>query len=160
MCVFVPLRVIKRAKMIILLLRWHPLCLYSSQAIWLVAFTASVLLGLDYGLLLAVAFAIITVIYRTQRFVFSLNLCYDLTVNYCITDAAYPSALIWTCLHYLLKSIWIMSNMGVFWHLSLACSPESSVLGGVPGSGLYCDVDEFEEVSLRAEKGLDCKPEI
>lgn len=41
--------------------------LFLSQAIWLVAFVASVLLGLDYGLLVAVAFAIITVIYRTQR---------------------------------------------------------------------------------------------
>ncbi|XP_029318140.1 prestin isoform X2 [Cottoperca gobio] len=36
-------------------------------AIWLVAFVASVLLGLDYGLLVALAFAILTVIYRTQR---------------------------------------------------------------------------------------------
>ncbi|XP_015208044.1 prestin isoform X2 [Lepisosteus oculatus] len=35
-------------------------------AIWLVAFAASVLLGLDYGLLVAVGFAILTVIYRTQ----------------------------------------------------------------------------------------------
>ncbi|XP_041110887.1 prestin-like [Polyodon spathula] len=35
-------------------------------AIWSVAFVASVLLGLDYGLLVAVAFAVITVIYRTQ----------------------------------------------------------------------------------------------
>uniref|UniRef100_A0A3Q1HC97 STAS domain-containing protein n=1 Tax=Anabas testudineus TaxID=64144 RepID=A0A3Q1HC97_ANATE len=35
-------------------------------AIWLVAFVASVLLGLDYGLLVAIAFAILTVIYRTQ----------------------------------------------------------------------------------------------
>ncbi|CAL8242611.1 unnamed protein product [Merluccius merluccius] len=36
-------------------------------AIWLVAFVASVLLGLDYGLLVAMAFTILTVIYRTQR---------------------------------------------------------------------------------------------
>ncbi|XP_056429487.1 prestin isoform X2 [Hyla sarda] len=35
-------------------------------AIWVVSFLASVLLGLDYGLLVAVAFAIITVVYRTQ----------------------------------------------------------------------------------------------
>ncbi|XP_069484171.1 prestin [Ambystoma mexicanum] len=35
-------------------------------SIWLVAFVASVFLGLDYGLLVAVAFAIITVVYRTQ----------------------------------------------------------------------------------------------
>ncbi|KAM3926308.1 prestin [Leptodactylus fuscus] len=35
-------------------------------AIWVVSFLASVSLGLDYGLLVAVAFAIITVIYRTQ----------------------------------------------------------------------------------------------
>uniref|UniRef100_A0A7N8Y914 Solute carrier family 26 member 5 n=1 Tax=Mastacembelus armatus TaxID=205130 RepID=A0A7N8Y914_9TELE len=35
-------------------------------AIWLVAFVASVLLGLEYGLLVAVTFAILTVIYRTQ----------------------------------------------------------------------------------------------
>ncbi|XP_013884866.1 prestin [Austrofundulus limnaeus] len=34
--------------------------------IWLVSYIASVLLGLDYGLLVALAFAIITVIYRTQ----------------------------------------------------------------------------------------------
>ncbi len=36
-------------------------------AIWVVAFVASLFLGLDYGLLTAVAFAMITVIYRTQR---------------------------------------------------------------------------------------------
>lgn len=34
--------------------------------VWLVAFVASVLLGLDLGLLVAVAFGILTVIYRTQ----------------------------------------------------------------------------------------------
>ncbi|XP_054480866.1 prestin [Anoplopoma fimbria] len=61
-------------------------------AIWLVAFVASVLLGLDYGLLVALAFAILTVIYRTQ-------------------------------------------------------SPKSAVLGHVPGTGLYCDVDEYEEAA-------------
>lgn len=61
-------------------------------AIWLVAFVASVLLGLDYGLLVAVTFAILTVIYRTQ-------------------------------------------------------SPKSAVLGYVPGTGLYCDVDEYEEAA-------------
>ncbi|XP_037616093.1 prestin [Sebastes umbrosus] len=61
-------------------------------AIWLVAFVASVLLGLDYGLLVALAFAILTVIYRTQ-------------------------------------------------------SPKSAVLGHVPGTGLYCDVDEYEETA-------------
>ncbi|KAM8740739.1 prestin isoform 1-T2 [Acanthopagrus schlegelii] len=60
--------------------------------IWLVAFVASVLLGLDYGLLVAVAFAIVTVIYRTQ-------------------------------------------------------SPKSAILGHVPGTGLYCDVDEYEEAA-------------
>ncbi|GLD48062.1 prestin, partial [Lates japonicus] len=59
-------------------------------AIWLVAFVASVLLGLDYGLLVAISFAILTVIYRTQ-------------------------------------------------------SPKSATLGHVPGTGLYCDVDEYEE---------------
>uniref|UniRef100_A0A3P9PE60 Solute carrier family 26 member 5 n=1 Tax=Poecilia reticulata TaxID=8081 RepID=A0A3P9PE60_POERE len=42
-------------------------------AIWLVSFVASVLLGLDYGLLAAVAFAIITVIYRTQRYKVSFS---------------------------------------------------------------------------------------
>ena len=42
--------------------------LVPSQAIWLVAFVASVLLGLDYGLLVAITFAILTVIYRTQRY--------------------------------------------------------------------------------------------
>ncbi|XP_053270639.1 prestin [Pleuronectes platessa] len=58
--------------------------------IWLVAFVASVLLGLDFGLLVAIVFAILTVIYRTQ-------------------------------------------------------SSKSAVLGYVPGTGLYCDVDEYEE---------------
>ncbi|TKS91045.1 Prestin Solute carrier family 26 member 5 [Collichthys lucidus] len=61
--------------------------------IWLVAFVASVLLGLDYGLLVAIAFAILTVIYRTQ-------------------------------------------------------SPKNSILGHVPGTGLYCDVDEYEETGV------------
>ncbi|XP_068443129.1 prestin [Clinocottus analis] len=61
-------------------------------AIWLVAFVASVLLGLDYGLLVAIAFAILTVIYRTQ-------------------------------------------------------SPKSGILGHVAGTGLYCDVDEYEEAA-------------
>lgn len=41
--------------------------LFCPQAIWVIAFIASVLLGLDYGLLVAVTFAILTVIYRTQR---------------------------------------------------------------------------------------------
>uniref|UniRef100_A0A665U9P9 STAS domain-containing protein n=1 Tax=Echeneis naucrates TaxID=173247 RepID=A0A665U9P9_ECHNA len=59
-------------------------------AIWFVAFVASVLLGLDYGLLVAIAFAILTVIYRTQ-------------------------------------------------------SPKSAILGHVPGTGMYCDLEEYEE---------------
>uniref|UniRef100_A0A8C5QZA8 Solute carrier family 26 member 5 n=1 Tax=Leptobrachium leishanense TaxID=445787 RepID=A0A8C5QZA8_9ANUR len=46
----------------------------NTQAIWVVSFLASVSLGLDYGLLVAVAFAIITVIYRTQRFVLRSNM--------------------------------------------------------------------------------------
>ncbi|KAL6117093.1 slc26a5 [Pungitius sinensis] len=61
-------------------------------AIWVVAFVASVLLGLDYGLLVAISFAILSVIYRTQ-------------------------------------------------------SPKSAILGHVPGTGLYCDVDEYEEAA-------------
>lgn len=44
---------------------------FPSQAIWLVAFIASVLLGLDFGLLVAITFALMTVIYRTQRLPFS-----------------------------------------------------------------------------------------
>ncbi|XP_019732644.1 prestin isoform X1 [Hippocampus comes] len=59
-------------------------------AIWLVTFAASVLLGLDYGLLFAIAFALLTVIYRTQ-------------------------------------------------------SPKNAVLGQVADTGLYCEVDEYEE---------------
>uniref|UniRef100_A0A8C1QL15 Solute carrier family 26 member 5 n=1 Tax=Cyprinus carpio TaxID=7962 RepID=A0A8C1QL15_CYPCA len=39
-----------------------------TEAIWLVSFFASVLLGLDYGLVVAMGFAILTVIYRTQFF--------------------------------------------------------------------------------------------
>lgn len=61
-------------------------------AIWLVAFVASVLLGLDYGLLVAITFAILTVIYRTQ-------------------------------------------------------SPRSSILGHVPNTALYYDVEEYEEAA-------------
>ncbi|MGH0127858.1 UNVERIFIED_CONTAM: hypothetical protein FKN15_032527 [Acipenser sinensis] len=61
------------------------------QAIWFMAFVASVLLGLDYGLLVAVAFAIISVIYRTQ-------------------------------------------------------SPKYTILGQIPDTDLYCDIEEYEEV--------------
>ncbi|XP_026696926.1 prestin [Athene cunicularia] len=60
-------------------------------AIWVVAFVASLLLGLDYGLLTAVAFAMITVIYRTQ-------------------------------------------------------SPQYRILGQIPNTDIYCDVEEYEEV--------------
>uniref|UniRef100_A0A8C0B646 Solute carrier family 26 member 5 n=1 Tax=Buteo japonicus TaxID=224669 RepID=A0A8C0B646_9AVES len=60
-------------------------------AIWMVAFVASLFLGLDYGLLTAVAFAMITVIYRTQR-------------------------------------------------------PQYRTLGQIPGTDIYCDVEEYEEV--------------
>ncbi|XP_072528952.1 prestin [Salminus brasiliensis] len=60
--------------------------------IWLVAFVASVLLGLDFGLLVAIGFAILTVIYRTQR-------------------------------------------------------PKSVILGQIPDTGLYYDIDEYEEAS-------------
>lgn len=60
-------------------------------AIWVVAFVASVFLGLDYGLLTAVAFAVITVIYRTQR-------------------------------------------------------PQYRILGQIPNTDIYCDVEEYEEV--------------
>ncbi|XP_036374003.1 prestin [Megalops cyprinoides] len=61
-------------------------------AIWLVSFVASVLLGLDYGLLVAIGFTILTVIYRTQ-------------------------------------------------------SPKSIILGQIPDTGLYCDVEEYEEAT-------------
>ncbi|XP_040452464.1 prestin [Falco naumanni] len=60
-------------------------------AIWVVAFLASLFLGLDYGLLTAVAFAMITVIYRTQR-------------------------------------------------------PQYRILGQIPDTDIYCDVEEYEEV--------------
>ncbi|XP_030628249.1 prestin [Chanos chanos] len=61
-------------------------------AIWLVSFIASFLLGLDYGLLVAIAFAILTVIYRTQ-------------------------------------------------------SPKTLILGQIPNTGMYCDVNEYEEAT-------------
>ncbi|XP_077449544.1 prestin [Stigmatopora argus] len=61
-------------------------------AIWLVTFAASVLLGLDYGLLSAVTFALLTVIYRTQR-------------------------------------------------------PKNAVLGRVGNTGLYYDLEEYEEAT-------------
>ncbi|XP_034433773.1 prestin isoform X1 [Hippoglossus hippoglossus] len=74
--------------------------------IWLVAFIASVLLGLDFGLLVAIVFAILTVIYRTQ-------------------------------------------------------SSKSAVLGYVPGTGLYCDVDEYEEaVEYEGIKIFHCNSSI
>uniref|UniRef100_A0A8C3ULP9 Solute carrier family 26 member 5 n=1 Tax=Catharus ustulatus TaxID=91951 RepID=A0A8C3ULP9_CATUS len=60
-------------------------------AIWMVAFVASLFLGLEYGLLTAVTFAIITVIYRTQR-------------------------------------------------------PKYRILGQIPNTDIYCDVEEYEEV--------------
>uniref|UniRef100_A0A8C4J2N0 Solute carrier family 26 member 5 n=1 Tax=Dromaius novaehollandiae TaxID=8790 RepID=A0A8C4J2N0_DRONO len=60
-------------------------------AIWVVAFVASLFLGLDYGLLTAVTFAMITVIYRTQ-------------------------------------------------------SPQYRILGQIPDTDIYCDVEEYEEV--------------
>uniref|UniRef100_A0A8C5TTM3 Solute carrier family 26 member 5 n=1 Tax=Malurus cyaneus samueli TaxID=2593467 RepID=A0A8C5TTM3_9PASS len=60
-------------------------------AIWVVAFVASLFLGLDYGLLTAVTFAMITVIYRTQ-------------------------------------------------------SPQYRILGQIPNTDIYCDVEEYEEV--------------
>ncbi|XP_038009375.1 prestin isoform X2 [Motacilla alba alba] len=60
-------------------------------AIWMAAFVASLFLGLDYGLLTAVTFAMITVIYRTQ-------------------------------------------------------SPEYRILGQIPDTDIYCDVEEYEEV--------------
>ncbi|KAF2981379.1 hypothetical protein EK904_002931 [Melospiza melodia maxima] len=60
-------------------------------AIWVAAFVASLLLGLDYGLLSAVTFAMITVIYRTQR-------------------------------------------------------PKYRILGQIPNTDIYCDVEEYEEV--------------
>ncbi|XP_056603613.1 prestin [Triplophysa dalaica] len=59
-------------------------------AIWVVSFIASVLLGLDYGLLVAMGFAILTVVFRTQR-------------------------------------------------------PKNAVLGQISDTGLYFDVDEYEE---------------
>lgn len=59
-------------------------------AIWLVSFIASVLLGLDYGLVVSMGFAIFTVIYRTQR-------------------------------------------------------PKNALLGQISDTGLYFDVDEYEE---------------
>ncbi|KAK9975898.1 hypothetical protein ABG768_021126 [Culter alburnus] len=59
-------------------------------AIWLVSFFASVLLGLDYGLVVSMGFAILTVIYRTQ-------------------------------------------------------CPKNAVLGQIPDTGLYFDVEEYEE---------------
>lgn len=34
------------------------------------------------------------------------------------------------------------------WPLSSSFSPKSAVLGHVSGTGLYYDVDEYEEVSL------------
>ncbi|XP_060759483.1 prestin [Neoarius graeffei] len=60
--------------------------------IWVVAFVASVLLGLDYGLLVAVTFAVLTVIYRTQ-------------------------------------------------------SPKSVILGQISNTGLYFDIEEYEEAT-------------
>ncbi|XP_057711296.1 prestin isoform X2 [Corythoichthys intestinalis] len=61
-------------------------------AIWLVTFVASVLLGLDYGLLSAITFALLTVIYRTQ-------------------------------------------------------SPKNAVLGRIANTGLYYNIDEYEEAT-------------
>uniref|UniRef100_A0A8C9WSW5 Solute carrier family 26 member 5 n=1 Tax=Scleropages formosus TaxID=113540 RepID=A0A8C9WSW5_SCLFO len=56
-------------------------------AIWVVAFIASVLLGLDYGLLVAIAFAMLTIIYRTQRYVEGLNFQLLVTLSLCLLQA-------------------------------------------------------------------------
>ncbi|XP_038667503.1 prestin isoform X2 [Scyliorhinus canicula] len=61
------------------------------QALWLVAFVASFLLGLDYGLMVSVVFAMITVVYRTQ-------------------------------------------------------SPKYRILGQIPNTDIYLDVEAYEEV--------------
>ncbi|XP_018415927.1 PREDICTED: prestin [Nanorana parkeri] len=53
------------------------------QSIWVVSFVASVSLGLDYGLIVAVAYAIITVIYRTQSSKYSILGQIPLTDIYC-----------------------------------------------------------------------------
>lgn len=37
---------------------------------------------------------------------------------------------------------------------SLSVSPKSAILGHVPGTGLYYDVDEYEEVRPMGEKTL------
>ncbi len=44
----------------------------------------------------------------------------------------------------------------------MSSSPKSAILGHVPGTGLYYDVDEYEEVSLLEEKTLKSqhKPNI
>nr|XP_028594400.1 prestin-like [Podarcis muralis] len=60
-------------------------------AIWIVAFLSSVFLGLDYGLLTSITFAMITIVYRTQ-------------------------------------------------------SPQYRILGQIPGTDIYCDIEEYEEV--------------
>ncbi|XP_038667500.1 prestin isoform X1 [Scyliorhinus canicula] len=60
-------------------------------ALWLVAFVASFLLGLDYGLMVSVVFAMITVVYRTQ-------------------------------------------------------SPKYRILGQIPNTDIYLDVEAYEEV--------------
>ncbi|XP_044279152.1 prestin isoform X2 [Varanus komodoensis] len=60
-------------------------------AIWMVAFLASVFMGLHYGLLASITFAIITVMYRSQ-------------------------------------------------------SPQYKILGQIPDTAIYCDVEEYEEV--------------
>uniref|UniRef100_A0A673CPW7 SLC26A/SulP transporter domain-containing protein n=1 Tax=Sphaeramia orbicularis TaxID=375764 RepID=A0A673CPW7_9TELE len=54
------------------------------QTIWMTAFIASVLLGLDYGLLVAITFTILTVVYRTQRYwgvVLCCVMCYYSSYN-------------------------------------------------------------------------------
>ncbi|XP_059510547.1 prestin isoform X2 [Stegostoma tigrinum] len=60
-------------------------------ALWTVAFSSSFILGLDFGLLVAMLFAIITVVYRTQ-------------------------------------------------------SPKSGILGQIPNTDIYLDIEAYEEV--------------
>lgn len=99
------------------------LLLLDFQTIWLVAFVASVLLGLDYGLLVAIVFTVLTVVFRTQR--------YHLIHHEPVGGRGGGGG--WS---------------GCERPLSFLLSPKSGILGHVPGTGLYYDVDEYEEVSL------------
>ncbi|MCI4388714.1 hypothetical protein PGIGA_G00089230 [Pangasianodon gigas] len=107
-------------------------------AIWVVAFVASVLLGLDYGLLVAITFAILTVIYRTQS---PKSVILGQISDTGLYDDTEEYEEVTEC-----SGIKIFhSNTSIYFANS--DHPKSVILGQISDTGLYDDTEEYEEVT-------------